>query len=352
MEKKKFLEINGDYLEGGGQILRTAVAFSLLSRRPVRIFNIRHNRPQPGLKNQHLFILDALREIWHAQLKGLKLGSEEIEFIPSEEIIGPTHIEIDMASSASIGLFLQGFLLAAAFRSKGLSLNIKGGTCGLGAIPVDYYKAVIFPLLFKSGLRAKLQILRRGYYPKGGGEVVVEIAPLRHPKAIKLTNPGEIKKIYGLSIASRQLINRRVAQRQAEEAKRLLKQTFSCPVEIEAQYVDTYSIASEINLYAYTSTDCILGSDSRGELKRSAEEVAQEAYLKLKKEISAGAACDMHLADNLVPWLCLLGGEIKTSEISQHTRTNIWVSEQFFGKIFKIEGNQISVERALDLSKV
>jgi len=131
----------------------------------------------------------------------------------------------------------------------------------------------------------------------------------------------------------------------SEEAQGLLQKDFNCPVTISAEYVDTYSTGSEVNLYAFTDTHCILGADARGELKKSAENVAAEAYAKLKQEIFSGAACDMHLADNLIPWLGILGGQIKVSEISRHTQTNIWVIEQFFGKIFKVEGKIIRVKK-------
>lgn len=343
MVKNNFLEIDGNYLEGGGQILRTALSLSVITSKPVRVFNIRAKRPQPGLKPQHLFTLDTLREITHSSIKGLKLGLQEVEFIPSKEIISSKHIDIDIGTAGSIGLVLQSILPVAAFKSEGLSSNIKGGTCGLGAIPVDYYSCVVFPILLRCGLKAELSILRRGYYPKGGGEVSVCIDKIKYPKKLELDIQGNIKRIQGKSLASHNLMRRDVAQRQAKQAQDLLKRDFNCPIQIDAEYVDTYSDGSEINLYAYTDTGCILGADARGEIKITAEDVGKEAYLKLKKEIESGAACDLHLADNLIPWLALLGGKIKTSEISRHTQTNIWVCEQFFGKIFKVEGNAIEV---------
>ncbi|MDD5044401.1 MAG: RNA 3'-terminal phosphate cyclase [Candidatus Omnitrophica bacterium] len=343
--KKELLEIDGDHLEGGGQILRTAAALSIITSQPIRIFNIRAKRPEPGLKAQHLYALDALRELSHSKIEGLKLGSGEIKFIPQGKVISHKLINIDIGTSGSIGLLLQPILLAAAFHSEEASLYIKGGTTGLGTVPVDHYSYIILPILYRSGLRASVKVLRRGYYPRGGGEISVEASNIKHPKPIKLIQQGRIKRIMGTSIASRDLMIRSVAQRQAKEAQNLLEKDFNCPITISAEYVDTYSTGSEINLYAFTDTNCILGSDARGELKRPAEEVAQEASAKLKKEIDSLAAADTHLADNLIPWMGILGGEIKTSEISRHTQTNIWVCEQFFGKIFTVEGNTIKVKK-------
>lgn len=343
-QERGLLEVNGDYLEGGGQILRTAVALSIITRIPVRIYNIRQNRPTPGLKSQHLKTLQALKELSHARVSGLELGSRETVFEPKKDIIDTDNLKIDIGTAGSIGLLLQSVLLVAAFKIKQrLGLHITGGTCGLGAIPIDYYPNVVFPVLSRCGLKAELRIIRRGYYPKGAGEVSLTVEPIENPQPIELSEQGRILKITGLSIASLELAKRQVAQRQAQQAKELLERDFSSPIDIGVEYADTYSIGSEINLYAYTDNGCILAADARGELKKRAEEVAEEAYTKLKKEISAGAACDLHLADNLIAWMGLLGGRIRTSEISEHTKTNIWVCEQFFGKIFKIKGSIIEV---------
>ena len=338
------LEIDGDYLEGGGQILRTSLALSAVTAKPIKVTNIRARRPTPGLKAQHLNTLKALEKICKARTTGIKLKSKQITFIPSDEYIS-SHIDIDVGTAGGIGLILQSILLVAAFKCNGLSLNIVGGTMGLGQVPIDYYPNVIFPILKRSGLNAKLSILRRGYYPEGGGEVSIDISPIRYPKPINLSSPGNIIRIGGISCASKDLFGSKVAQRQAESARELLSAKFSCPIQIKSEYVDTKSIGCEINLYAYTDSGSILGADERGEKGKLAERVGREAAKKLIFEIGAQAACDLHLADNLIPWLVLLGGGIKTSQISQHTKTNIWVAEKFFGKLFNLEDKLISIDK-------
>jgi RNA 3'-terminal phosphate cyclase (GTP) len=338
-----FLEINGDYLEGGGQILRTSLAFSVVLCKPIKVNNIRVRRPTPGLKPQHLNIIKTLAKICSAKTSGIELKSEEIRFIPSDTCIN-SHVDINAGTAAGIGLILQSILVVAAFKCKNLSLNIIGGTMGLGQVPVDYYPNVIFPLLKRSGLNAELDILRRGYYPAGGGEISVRIERIKYPKPIDLVRAGSVTRIGGISCASKDLFGSKVAQRQAEAAVRVLREKFSCPIQIKAEYVDTLSVGCEINLYAYTDSGSILGADARGQKGRPAEAVGREAAETLLFEIDSGAACDSHLADNLIPWLALLGGRIKTSQISQHTKTNIWVTEKFFGNIFSIEDNIISAK--------
>ncbi len=338
----EYLEISGDYLEGGGQILRTAAAFSCISARAIRVTNIRLKRDKPGLKPQHLAVLKTLEKLFTAKVSGLTAESKEITFAPAQKEISKQTLEVDIGTSGAIGLFLQPLLLAASFKSTGLSLNIKGGTTGLGAVPVEYYSNCIIPLLSRFGLNADLKIRRRGYFPKGGGEVIVNIHPLKNPKPIDLTEQGNLKMISGKSQASMDLMARGVAQRQAKEAEGVLRKDFSCEIKIDSEYLNTLSTGSEINLYAHFDSFTIMGADVRGEPGKLAEKVGREAAEKLKKEIESGAGCDVHLADNLIPWLALLGGSIRVSSVSLHTLTNIWVAEQFFGKIFNVEENLIT----------
>lgn len=338
-------------MEGGGQILRTAVSLSCITAKPIRVFNIRAKRKDPGLKPQHLYTLKALAALFEAETKGIELNSREISFRPRKDFIQDKQADVDLKTAGATGLALQPLVLASAFKSGGILLNIKGGTCGLGAIPIDYYPEVIFPLLRRSGLNAQLEILRRGYYPKGGGWVRVGIEPVREPKSISLYEAGRPVKIKIISAASDVLAPKRVAERQAENAEALIKAKFDIPIEIKTEYVSTYSLGSEVNVLANIEKNGILWADARGERGKPAEEVGKEAAEKLIKEINSGAVVDLHLADNLIPWLSLLGGRIKTSLVSLHTQTNIWICEEFLGKIFKVEGSVISASRQCQAEK-
>jgi len=332
------LDIDGSYLEGGGQIVRTTLALSTVTGTPVRIFNIRRNRPVRGLKKQHLAVVDAFCKVFGAKVKGGEIGSREIEFIPRKKQ-GREQLDIDIGSAGSIGLLLQSLTPAVVFSDNlNLSLSIKGGTSGKWAIPCDYYPYVVFPVL---GIDAELSIVKRGYYPKGGGRVRLVLAS-QELKKKELLDRGKVLKIGILSFASSQLKPRNVARRQLSAAENILREKFKdVRIEGKSSYVETPSLGSEVDICAYFDNS-MLWADSLGEKGKTSEEVAGEACAKIIEEIESGACIDRHLADNIIPYMAFLGGSFKTSMISKHTLTNIWAVERFLGKKFTIEQNIVS----------
>lgn len=335
------LEINGDILEGGGQILRTSLALSSILNRPIFIKNIRAKRPKPGLKAQHFTGFKVMSEFTNALIDGLDLNSHEIKFIPRG--FYPQDKIIDIKTAGSIGLLLQVILLPLTLKTdKKINLKIKGGTHVMKAIPIDYYINLICPILKKIGVKINITLINQGYYPKGGGEVDVEIYAWPEKKHFSLIERGEFLMSRGISHASLELKKANVAERQMDSAYKILTDYFP-DIEIEIKYFKSLSPGSGIVLWAEYE-NAILGADALGERGKPAEEVGREAAEKLLKEINSNACCDVHMADNLIPWLAFSKGRISVSEISLHTQTNIWVVEQFLGKIFKVENNIISVE--------
>ena len=164
------LEIDGSYCEGGGAILRTALGLSVYTKTPVRIYNIRKGRSNPGLKVQHLSGLLALKELCNAAVSGDKLGSTDVTFKPGDEI--KTDLEINISTAGSIGLIFQALKIAAVSADSPVKVNIKGGgTFNKWAPPVIYTQHILLPVVRKMGYRANIEILRHGFYPRGGANV-------------------------------------------------------------------------------------------------------------------------------------------------------------------------------------
>ncbi len=342
------ITIQGDYLEGGGQLIRTALALSTVTGIPFEVNDIRKGREQPGLKAQHLHCIEALKKLCYAQVEGAELGSTYLKFIPGK--IEPKTVSVDIGTAGSVSLLLQAVLLPAMLAGGKVRLKIKGGTAGKWAMPYDFFKEVLCPQLRRYA-DIDIILVRRGYYPKGGGEIDLKIkgkqdfALRETAPRIEIADQGKLMQIKGISHASSELEKAQVAERQASAAKHVLTK-LEVPVRIDVQYSSTLSTGTEIILWAVFAMQddevdamnpIILGSDSLGEMGKRAEIVGEEAANKLAEEYKSGAAVDSHTADNLIPFIAIFGGKIKTSKITDHTRTNIYVTERFLGKCIEID---------------
>ena len=353
----RMLLING--AEGGGQILRTSLALSVLTKTAFHMEDIRKNRPKPGLKPQHLAAIAASQKLSSAQVEGANPGSLGITFIPKELRGG--NISIDIGTAGSITLLLQAVLIPSLF-GKRTRFRIQGGTDVPFSMPVDYFNQVFAPHLRTYG-DISVSGIRRGYMPKGGGWVELRTKPFfrldEHPsfssfhqkqftRGLFLTEQQKLFAIQGISHASKDLEKAEVAERQATAAKHALR---GFPVSIAAEYCDTLSTGSGITLWAVYSSNpeapslgspIRLGADCLGEKGRKAEAVGEEAAKALLREMSSGAPVDSHLADNLIPLLGIFGGSIRVSQITPHTLSNIETVKKFLNTDFKIQDKIIT----------
>ncbi|MBW2989694.1 RNA 3'-terminal phosphate cyclase [Candidatus Woesearchaeota archaeon] len=347
------IEIDGSYLEGGGQIARTALALSTITQKPFEIVNIRKGRDKPGLKNQHLFCIKALEKLCGSRAEGAELGSTSLRYWPGK-IKGGT-VAVDVGTAGSISLLLQSIIIPSMLADSKVRLRIKGGTDVSWSPQFDYMNNVIMPHMRRYA-DIEVSLIKRGYYPKGGGEVDIRIKPRSSLKnegelpGIILTEQHNLIQIKGVSHASIDLEKANVAERQAKSSKLTLSK-LRCPIQIRAEYQDTLSTGSGITLWAVFSRDpdeinitepIILGADCLGKRGRRAEDVGKEAALRIIEEIKSGTPVDRHLADNLIPMMGLApGSRIKVSCITDHTKTNVWVTEQFLPVRFKMDERSI-----------
>ncbi len=318
--------IDGSYGEGGGQILRTAIALSCVTGEAVRIHSIRANRPKPGLAAQHLKGIEAAKIITNAKVEGLRLGSTEVVFRPGS--IRGGNYRIDIGTAGSITLLLQTVLLPLTIADRESSLEIKGGTDVAWSPPVDYFKNVTLKALEELGVKYKFELLKRGYYPKGGGAVRLEISPSElKGKKFKVAD-GEIS-----GISHCQNLPAHVAERQARAAEDYLVER-GLRASIEVEVLKGYSTGSGITLWSGYK-----GGSALGERGKRAEVVGREAAENLYVEMQHPAAFDCHLADQVMPFAAVAAGrtEYTTSKVTEHQISNAYVINKFFENAVKID---------------
>lgn len=331
------IEIDGSYGEGGGQVVRTAVALSAVTGKAMKIKNIRKNRPNPGLKTQHLKALETAVRICRAQVSGLSLGSTEFSFSPVE--IKGDNYRIDIGTAGSITLLLQCLMPALPFANEELKLRVRGGTDVAWAPTIDYLQHVTLKALKRMGYAGCIKLCERGYYPKGGGEVEVTFKPCKL-QGFHFQKEEE-KMILGISHSSN--LPAHVTERQTEAAKtRLLEAGFASEIEIESS--NYFSTGSGISLWTG-----FFGGSALGKPGYPAEKVGKKAAEEIIPELRSGASVDIHLADQLIPYMALAGdSSYAVRELSLHTKTNIWVTEQFLDVKFRIKklnkGFEVSVD--------
>lgn len=225
------IEIDGSYLEGGGQILRISTALSTLLKKPIKISKIRAGRKDGGLKAQHLTGIDLLGRVSQANLTGASLKSTEVKFIP--KMIQSGRYAADTKTAGSICLIIQNALPCLIFAKETCELDLRGGTNAANAPQIDYFQMVFCPIAKQFGLKCDLEILRRGYFPKGGGEVYLKTYPIEKALSpIDLTEFGGLKRVYGRSFVAG-FLPIKIAEVMANTAKEIMSVYKNVPIEIE-----------------------------------------------------------------------------------------------------------------------
>jgi RNA 3'-terminal phosphate cyclase (ATP) len=328
------IELDGSMGEGGGQILRTSLALSLITGRPFRLREIRAGRPKPGLHPQHLMSVRAAATIGQAKLSGDAIGSRELVFEPGEVKAGKYRFAIGTAGAT--GLVLHTIYLPLAWKAAGPSeLVLEGGT-HVSTSPCFHFLQTTWNAWMEHlGLHLKLKMNRTGFYPRGGGQVEVAIQPCQRIRPLTVAKREPITRASGFSAVAG--LPEHIAQRQARRAKYRLREN-----GIEAEIIEETWSGGPGSVLAIIF-DCapapvlFFGLGARG---KPAEKVADEAVSQALAYAQSGEPVDPHSADQIVLPLALCedASEFRVSEVTRHLITNIAVIQHFISRDISCEG--------------
>lgn len=333
MGKNTGVTIDGRHGEGGGQIIRTALTLSALLNVPLKIDNIRGNRKKPGLRPQHLMAVTALATITGARVDGARIDSTELLFEP--EGVRGGHYRFHIGTAGSTGLVLQALIPVLLFGNTSSSVEITGGTHVPWSPPFHYLQSVFSPALKEIGGEVHLEILKWGWYPKGGGVVRASVHPIRGLKAIHYIHRGNLTDIHVLSATSNLPLH--IAERQRDQALTRLKDRGITP---RTQVENAPSPGQGTALFLAAQFGGITaGFTSLGKRGKRAEAVADDACDEFIGFLDGSGTIDRHLADQLVLYMALAEGysTFLTENVTAHLLTNIWVIEQFLQVAFEVK---------------
>lgn len=318
------IEVDGS--DAGGQLVRSALSLAALSGDPVRIDGVRGGRPEPGLNAQHLAAVDAVASVTDADVEGAKRGSEQLRFDPGP--LGGGRLAVDVGTAGSVTLVADAFLPLAAELDEPLHASIGGGTDVKWSPPVDAHRLGKHPLLRRQGWGVALEARRRGFYPEGGGEIVLHLFP-SEPEPCSLDDRGEAEAVAVRSVETDDLADADVASRQAQAAARALHEA---DVEIDSECVETVtgtrSTGSAIVVRAAVEHGVLVG-DALGEPGRPAEAVGEAAAESLLGALDGPGAVDRHLGDQLLVPLVVAGGRLWLPERTDHVATSLDLLDAF-----------------------
>jgi RNA 3'-terminal phosphate cyclase (ATP) len=361
-----YLIIDGSYGEGGGQIVRTAVSLSAITGKPVHITNIRSKRNNPGLRTQHFSAVKAVADLFHAKVENLKVGADWIRFLPPNY----THpldrtnyfdygiTKIDIGTAGSIANVLLTVIPAISFSGINHELQIVGGTDVQYGPTIDYLRYVVREIYASIGIHFDIGVIRRGYYPKGGGIVNARIKAIKVPSYKLPTNSYEVKqkdpmvsaatiptisiirppclelmKIKIVSTCS-QLLPKHVAERQLSAAVSNLTENGVEAIDdslLRTTSESSSSPGSSILVFSTSrnndSGGWYIGGDSIGQRGKRAETVGIEASNGFLENYLKNVPIDYRLADMLVLPLSLIKGrnQFRVAKITEHLKTNLYV---------------------------
>ena len=337
-----YLKINGAFGEGGGQIVRTALTLSCITGQPIILENIRKNRKVEGLKSQHVTAIRILEKLCDAEVEGVRVGSTAIKFSPGR--VKDAILSEDIGTAGSIPLVLQVVIPICAICNVNLDLTITGGTDGKWSPTTNYTLYVLSEAYSRMGIKFSLDIIKRGYYPKGGGKIRLKVFPSKKIQPIVL---GKRSTSSAKVVCSFSKISREKIQQEMESLKeRLTENGFTVDTQVVEE--EAFDSGASVIIFGIDSQS-IIGVDSLYEPK-------QNSFDKriVQRFLDSGFSVDEKLADMLVVPASLSDGMtvFQVGRISKHLETNLYVTSKITGcryGVGKVEGGfEIRIEGISD----
>ncbi|XP_054459017.1 RNA 3'-terminal phosphate cyclase [Anoplopoma fimbria] len=332
------VELDGNVMEGGGQILRVSAALSCITGSAIKISKVRAGRSTPGLRPQHMCSLQLVSDLCSGDLQGVSIGSTDISLNPGK--IQSGNHTADIQTAGSVCLLLQAALPCALFADASSQLCLKGGTNTEMAPQIDYTIKVFKPMVERFGVHFDCDVRLRGYYPKGGGEVMVTVNPVKELQPIVMTERGNITKIYGRAFVAG-VLPYKLAKDMSVAAVRTIRR------EIKELYINIPAVQEKekafgngngIIIIAESSTGCVFAGSALGKKGVYVDKIGIEAAEMLLRNIRHNGCVDEFLQDQLIIFMALAKGtsRIRTGEVTLHTKTAIHIAEQLTQAKFTI----------------
>jgi RNA 3'-terminal phosphate cyclase (ATP) len=328
------IDIDGSFGEGGGQILRTSLALSLLTGKPFKLRKIRANRkPKPGLRPQHLASVRAAAKIGSARVTGDAVGSNQLTFEPGPAKPGSYRFDIGTAGSTALVLHTVYLPLAMAGTSE---VILEGGTHNEKAPCYHFLQTTWRAYLERLGLTIALKMTRPGFYPRGGGEISARIAACKSLRPLTMTGPVKLETASVLSMTAG--LPDHVAKRQARRAEIRLKDAGLAPQIACEEWEGGPGCMLAITLDGSVPS-LFFGLGARG---KPAEAVADDAADETLAHRESAMPVDRHSGDQLLLPLALADGnsEYHVSAIDPHLTTNAAIIQKFVSREITIEGEE------------
>jgi RNA 3'-terminal phosphate cyclase (ATP) len=322
------IHIDGSQGEGGGQIVRSSLALSLVTGHSFTIENLRGRREKPGLAPQHLTAVRAAAEVGGAEVEGDEIGSRSITFRPTRLLAGEYKFAIGTAGSTT--LVLQTVLPALLIADRPSRIILEGGTHNYRAPSFDFLAKAYLPLVSRMGARVNAELQRRGFYPAGGGRFIVTVEPTRSLTGFDLLERGADGQRRATALVSR--LPEHIGQRELDY---IAGQTDWPPDAFQLDVLtDSVGPGNALILEVHSErvTEVFTGI---GRLGAPAEQVAEEALNEMREYLAAGVPVGCHLADQLMlplgiaAWQTGHGGRFRTLPLTRHSTTHMDVLRTF-----------------------